>query len=109
MSSNRNVREVDPVLPAAPVGGINISHKFFGQNGTVLEGYFDTTYVKCVSKVLGHSLKASSAHISPRTFKTHFSCLLYTAARTQNFRRQPCLEIRTPRILHFSEIPPHLS
>ena len=28
--------------------------------------------LKCVSKVLGHSLKASSAHICPRTFETHF-------------------------------------
>ena len=27
--------------------------------------------LKCVSKVLGHSLKASSAHICPRTFETH--------------------------------------
>ena len=29
--------------------------------------------IKCVSKVLGHSLKASSAHICPRTFETHFT------------------------------------
>ena len=29
-------------------------------------------HIKCVSKVLGHSLKARSAHICPRTFETHF-------------------------------------
>ena len=31
--------------------------------------------IKCVSKVLGHFLKASSAHICPRTFETHFTYL----------------------------------